>query len=156
MGLGKPGSQTGNSVKVWNVSTGNFVEEAAIPSDGPINAVKAVNDAGYIVWSKTATLPEVFPQDLTVGVVEVYVEGNIIKLNESETAPFTHSKPVRAFTSTQVGNDLVIITGGGEGTICLWKLDTASGTVSHFGERLVGHISDVTALLLVQGIACLP
>jgi len=84
-----------------------------------------------------------------VGMLGVYnVEAQPLARKDlivNEATPFAHSSRIAAIT---VGGAL-LISGGADGIVRLWKFDDAAGTFV-FWQNLIGHVRPVTSLCFVE------
>ncbi len=61
--------------------------------------------------------------------------------------PYTHPFEVRSFTSIVNGEELYVITAGGEGAIRTWKFVQETQSFLHIGS-FEGHIRAVSAVVI--------
>ena len=120
--------------------------ELEIKATGKIHHIEVSGD--MILWSveeAVAGHPDIF-----VGVLYYTKTSNTavqVPIHRAPDQPFSHPQLIHNFTVINTGGVAVIISGGAEGTIRMWKLDTTTGLFSYM-NALEGHTRAVNAVLL--------
>jgi WD40 repeat protein len=145
------GSEDG-SIKIWNLATlPQGQPEVTIPLGGPIQHIET-KFGNSIMCSLDS-----FPVSQVDAVGEVHLLpnpadlSNTVSCKRSEDIPYAHSHPVRSFMTKTIDSVVYVITGGGEGTIRVWRYnDKATPPAFEHVTLFEGHIRAVTCLLFVD------
>jgi hypothetical protein len=119
-----------------------------LPTSGKITHIEVSNN--LIVWAVDEPLVKGEKTDLPVGVVYLCNVNDMkpIPVHRSEDMPFTHSfGEIRSISVFFRDEAKILITGGGEGIVRIWRFDAATSKFDQI-SMLEGHIRAVTCILL--------
>ncbi len=137
-------SSIDQTIRVWSLGSNSM--EMEIKATGKIHHIEVSGD--MIFWSvEEAVLghPELF-----VGIIYYMVTSDTTRhypVHRAADQPYSHPQLIRSFSVVNSGGILIIISGGAEGTIRMWKLDPATRMFGYM-SLLEGHTRAVNALLL--------
>ena len=143
---------TDKSVKAFLIPNGlsllsNISNAGSGTAVGSVQNIQVKDNT--IMWAVEEPVPtDEGNPEFPVGIVYLVDINNMnskLPLQISPDRPYTHIQQVRAFIVEKVQDQIIVMTGGGEGTIRTWKFDQATSRFQVIGT-LEGHLRDVTAL----------